>query len=238
MKQTKATTGIAFLADAGLNLFAVLDWAALPEAIAAPILTSGVPLADYRRLVLVGHGGRRLWAALQKWGLQMADPVDQYSAQITRQFIRDYLGAPPICWLYPDAPYLVPLQQLGALAGWSYPSPLGQGIHPEFGVWFAYRAAFLTTADLPLRVEPKQTSPCETCAEKPCITACPVGAVCLHNFGVDDCARYRLCEQSPCADRCLARLACPLFPEHRYMLSQIQYHYQYSLATLQNWYGR
>jgi epoxyqueuosine reductase len=237
MKPIDVTAGTDFLADAGLNLLAVLDCATLPKAITTPMLTAGVPLNDYRRLVLLGHGGRPLWVALQKWGLKTADPVDHYTLTITRQFIRDYLGDPPVCWLYPQTDYLVPLQQLGTLAGWSYPSPLGQGIHPEFGVWFAYRAAFLTTVDLSLRVEPKRPSPCASCMEKPCITTCPVGAVQPALFDVDGCARYRLRDQSPCTDRCLARLACPFFPEHRYTLAQIQYHYRHSLATLQKWYG-
>ena len=238
MKQINVTAGIKFLTDAGLNLLAILDCAVLPAAITTPMLNSGVPLSDYQRLVLLGHGGRRLWAALQEWGGQTADPVDDYSTQITRQFIHHYLNDPPIYWLYPDTPYLVPLQQLGTWAGWSYPSPLGQGIHPEFGVWFAYRAAFLTTAVLPLRVTPKRPSPCASCTEKPCITTCPVGAVQPDRFDVDGCARYRLRTHSPCADRCLARLACPFFPEHHYTLPQIQYHYRHSLATLRDWYNQ
>jgi epoxyqueuosine reductase len=238
MKQINVTAGIDFLTDAGLNLFAVLDCATLPEAITTPMLASGVPLSDYRRLLLLGHGGRRLWTALQKWGWQTADPIDHYSTQITRQFIRHYLGDPPTCWLYPNAPYLVPLQQLGTWAGWSYPSPLGQGIHPEFGVWFAYRAAFLTTVELPLCVEPERPSPCASCLAKPCIATCPVEAVQMDRFDVDGCAHYRLRTQSPCVDRCLARLACPVFPEHRYTLAQIQYHYHHSLATLRDWYDQ
>jgi epoxyqueuosine reductase len=238
MKQSEMTGGIAFLSDAGLNLLAVLDCAALPEPITALMLTSGVPLSAYRQLVLLGHGGQQLWAALQKWGMKTADPVDHYTRAITRQFLHDYLGNPPDCWLYPQTDYLVPLQQLGALAGWSYPSPLGQGIHPEFGVWFAYRAAFLTTAELPLRLEPERPSPCASCTAKPCITACPVGAVQPDRFAIDGCARYRLRADSPCADRCLARLACPFFPEHRYTLPQIQYHYRHSWDSLRDWYGQ
>ena len=238
MEQINLPAGTISLADAGLNLLAILDCTTLPTAVAAPMLASGVPLNEYWRLVLLGHGGRRLWAALQDWGMQTADPVDHYTLAITRQFIHDYLGNPPVCWLYPQTDYLVPLQQLGALAGWSYPSPLGQGIHPEFGVWFAYRAAFLTTANLPLKVEPKRPSPCTSCVAKPCVTTCPVGAVQIDHFDVDGCAHYRLHDDSPCADRCLARLACPFFPEHRYTLPQIQYHYRHSWGTLRDWYSQ
>jgi epoxyqueuosine reductase len=231
------TQGVEFLAAAGLNLCAVLDCAALPTTVQHAFRQTGVPLADYSRLVLLGHGGRRLWAALSDWGMQTADPVDHYSREISRQFLHDFLHAPPSLWLYPQTDYLIPLQQLGQLAGWSYPSPLGLGIHPRFGVWFAYRAAFLTTAVLPLRREPEQPSPCASCPDTPCITTCPVQAAQFARFAVDACAGHRLQADSPCADRCLARIACPFFPAHQYTLPQIQYHYRHSLGTLRAWYG-
>jgi hypothetical protein len=201
------------------------------------MLAASVPLADYARLVLVGHGGRRMWDELQDWGLQTADPVDHYSSTITRQFIEDYLHNPPILWLYPNSPYLIPLQQLGQLAGWSTPSPLGQGINPVYGVWFAYRTAFLTTKELPLSSSSgaSQIDLCEYCIDKPCIQACPVEAVRSHYFDVDKCVKHRLEPHSVCADRCLARMACPFFPEHKYSLEQIQYHYGRSLFSLRSW---
>jgi len=237
MNDQDLNAGIDFLATAGLNLFAVLDCNALPEVTAGAIDAAGVPVAEYRRLVLVGHGGRRLWTALGEWGMRTADPVDHYSMEMTRQFIHDYLDETNVLWLYPGSTYLVPLQQLGQAAGWSQPSPLGQGIHPKYGVWFAYRAAFLTMVELPLHVERPGPSPCESCAEKPCIATCPVSAVKMGSFDVEGCGRFRISQDSACADRCLARMACPFFPEHRYDLEQIRYHYLHSLPTLRKWYG-
>ncbi len=248
MNDQQLQNGISFLARAGLNLLAIFDCAGLPAKIKEALLAAGLPLAAYPRLVLTGHGGRRLWAALQEAGLQTADPVDHYSSTITRQFIHDYLGDPPIVWLYPDTPYLIPLQQLGQLAGWSTPSPLGQGINPTYGVWFAYRTAFLTTLELPphTAAAPPHSSPatrpsplalCAACPDKPCIHACPVGAAQPDHFDIEACVQHRLRPHSPCADRCLARLACPFFPEHRYTLPQIQYHYGRSLETLRAWHN-
>ena len=234
--------GARFLAEGGLNMLAVFDCADLPRGAVQVMGDNGgpaataVPLAEYRRLVLVGHGGRRMWAALQDRGMETPDPVDHYSMTLSRQFIIDYLDDAPHLWLYPDSEYLIPLQQLGEAAGWSYPSPLGSGISPVFGVWFAYRAAFLIDADLPLIFEEPGLSPCDSCLEKPCIQTCPVRAVQQGAFAVESCVRHRIESDSPCADRCLARMACPYFPEHRYTLPQIRYQYGSSLETLRAWY--
>ncbi len=219
--------GFQFLAAGGLNLAAVFDCAMLPTNMLT--MTDDVPWNAYQRLVLVGHGGRRMWEALQEKGMAENDPVDSYSRDLTQQFIHRYLDNPKTYWLYPSTPHLVPLQQLGALAGWSHPSPLGLGISPVFGVWFAYRAAFLVDADLPLRQVLHRPSPCDSCVDKPCISTCPVGAVKMGAFDVAGCWGYRSQPQSPCQDRCLSRMACPYFPEHRYSLAQIQYHYGISL---------
>ena len=229
--------GAQFLADGGLNLLAVFDCAGLPEASAQIMAASGVPLPDYQRLVLVGHGGRRMWQALQEKGMATDDPVDHYSITLTQQFIHDYLEDSPPLWLYPGTEFLIPLQQLGEAAGWSYPSPLGSGISPVFGVWFAYRAAFLIDSDLPLLRQNSEKSPCESCLDQPCIQTCPVGAVRQDAFDITGCVEHRLRPGSPCAGRCLARLACPYFPEHRYTMPQIRYHYGRSLQTLRAWYG-
>ena len=229
--------GIDWLRKGGLNLFAVLDCAELPTAVTTIMHNSNIPLADYRCLVLIGHGGKTLWSQLQKTGMDSVDPVDLYSLALTQQFIDDYLDGAASLVVYPSG-YLVPLGQLGELAGWSHPSPLGQGIHAEFGVWFAYRTAFLTKANLPVITNSLTDSPCISCVDKPCLSACPVGATGENGrFAINLCTQHRLQSHSPCADRCLARMACPVAPGHRYTLPQIQYHYQDSLKTLKKYYS-
>ena len=236
MDDARFSRGVQFLADAGLNLCAVLDCAALPAGVATTMTAAGIPLAGYSRLVLTGHGGGRFWEKLKEFGWHTADPVDHYSLVVMQQFIDDYLKAPPVLLIYP-AEYLLPLQQLGELAGWSQPSPLGLGINPEYGLWFAYRTAFLTNYQLPVTQSPASQSPCATCADKPCINTCPAGAVqSPGRFDVYACATFRLATDSACADRCLARTACPIGAEHRYTLEQVQYHYRYSLTEIREYY--
>jgi hypothetical protein len=233
MNETKLFQGVEFLAEQGLNLFAALPCGALPNDIKRTLLAEDIPLQDYRSLVLLGHGGRRLWPALTAFGMKTADPVDHFSLVMTRRFIDAFLDSPPVLMLYP-AGHDIPLQQLGALAGWHHPSPLGLGINETYGLWFAYRAAFLTPLPLPLSKDPITTSPCTACPDKPCVSVCPAQAVRgVRQFKVTACIDFRLQAQSTCRDRCLSRLACPVAPAHRYEPEQLGYHYTHSLATLQ-----
>lgn len=234
--QVQLLEGIRFLAEQGLNLFATLECAALPGEIVQAMVSEEIPLYDYTSLVLIGHGGRRLWQVLSAFGMKTADPVDHFSLMMTRQFIDDYLGAPPVLTLYPSG-YTIPLQGLGTLAGWHHPSPLGLGINETYGLWFAYRTVFLTTIALPPMQDQLTTSPCDTCRDKPCVSTCPAQAVRdAGQFKVMNCVDYRLQAQSSCRDRCLSRLACPVAPKHRYDLEQLNYHYNYSLVSLQQYF--
>ena len=224
--------GIHFLAENGLTLFTSLKISLLPEPLQLQIKENQIPLDSFSHLMMTGHGGKLFWQKLQEKEMPTADPVDQLSVQLTQQFIDHYLGNPEHLLLYPLTQYLVPLTQLGEVANWSHPAPIGQGINPEYGVWFAYRTAFLLNGRFPTITHPPTASPCQSCVEKPCISACPSSAVTQTNFDIFACTDFRVEPASPCADRCLARIACPVAPEHRYTLAQIQYHYTQSLATI------
>ena len=237
-EKAKLSQGIEFLAEQGLNLFATLPCEVLPDNIIQAMLAEDIPLHDYSSLVLIGHGGRQMWQALTAFGMKTAHPVDHFSLVMAQRFIDEFLDAPSTLMLYPTG-YNIPLQQLGALVGWHHPSPLGLGINETYGVWFAYRAAFLTTLPLPSIKNPMTTTPCGTCRDKPCVSACPAHAVQgVNHFKVTACIDFRLQAQSTCQDRCLSRLACPVTPEHRYNMDQLNYHYKHSFAAIQQYYQR
>ena len=183
------------------------------------------------RLIMLANGGPTFWRAFAQCGIQGADPVDAFSRQLALRFAETYLQCPASI-LYPGSRAL-PLQQLGALVGWHHPSPLGIGIHPKYGLWFAYRAVLLVHADLPVSPLASSASPCAACIERSCLSACPVQA--LAQPGKPDiqrCQDWRRQTNSRCAATCLSRLACPLGAEHRYTDAQIRYHYGHSLANL------
>lgn len=228
--------GVQSLAQSGLNLFAAVPWRILSPKIIRLMAEADVPLNEYYSLVVIGHGGRRLWEAMQPSDWETAEPIDTYSRRKSQRFIETTLHDAKSCFLFPT-PYVIPIQQIGQFIGWSHPSPLGQGINPTFGLWFAYRAAFLTVAQLPTITAASTLSPCAQCVTKPCITHCPGDAVSVSKpFDVPACANYRLQPQSGCANRCISRMVCPVSPQHQYNLAQINYHYDLSIRTLKSYF--
>ncbi len=72
-----------------------------------------------------------------------------------------------------DEPFR-PFQRWAQLADDVFSSPIGLLIHPEHGLWHAYRGAFLFAHELSdLPVTGLSESPCLTCADQPCLVDMP-----------------------------------------------------------------
>jgi len=222
------------LSEQGLNMVAVLGMDMLPGTFNSVVRGSGIRIEDYASLILIGHGGNRMWRALGEHGMAAVDPVDEYSTACAVRFVQEYLDDCPYSILYPgNIP--IPLQQLGTLAGWHHSSPLGVGVNGAWGPWFGYRAALLVQPELPVTTDPPAPSPCEKCVSKPCISVCPASALVADGPpDVGACTGHRLGRGSSCALRCLARLACPVGAQHRYSDEQIRYFYGRSLDSIRN----
>lgn len=218
------------LADAGLNRQFVFDLAALPDELLAPLGDT----QGFRQLILLGHGGRRLWACVQAAQIASAHPIDDYCIATVDRLFRPILPSGGYRLVYPgDTP--IGLQSLGKLAGWHHPTPFMVGIDEEFGSWSAYRAVLLADSDFCPSVPVDRKSPCASCRDTPCIVACPAGALAGGRFDLTACSDFRLQPDSPCALGCLARQACPVGAEHRYESSQITHSYARSLAMIAGW---
>ena len=228
-------TSLADLAAKGLVFQAVLDVGELPEWIAGPLAASGVDLGRYRRLVMLGQGGPTLWDSIQAAGLDSTDPFDDYCIALVEELV-ETLGRPAARIVVPSE-VVLPLGRMAEAVGWGRPSPLGLSINDRYGPWLAHRIVFLIDADLPVASPTPGPHPCASCAATPCVTACPVGAVSVEDgFDVDRCSRFRLRDGSPCADRCLARLACPIGTESIYGDEQMAHHYASGLESIRRWY--
>lgn len=228
------------LRDSGLNLQAVFDCESLPADISQQIgFADHTPLQDCQALLL-GNGGTGFWRELSsRHQVQIGadNPVDRYVIETVEKTLNpsDLLKV-----IYPGN-HFAPLTKLGKLCGWHHVSPLGLGIHGEYGVWFAYRALVLVTRQFepsPLATADANTgrlSPCQRCASKPCITACPASAVSKNGFRVKTCTAHRLADYSSCRLTCHARSACPVGTQHHYSAEQMAYHYQHSLDNIRKY---
>jgi hypothetical protein len=223
-----------FLDAAGLNRQHVFDLASLPAEVRATLGDT----AGFDQLILIGHGGRRLWECVQASGIGGEHPIDDYCVQTIGRWFAEYIPGVHFRIVYPgETP--VGLQALGKLAGWHHASPFMVGIDGKWGSWFAYRAVVLADSGFcPFLPADRSIciSPCASCPDQPCIAACPADAMAGGEFSLKRCAGHRLQPDSTCAYGCLARQACPVGSEHRYDEAQIRHSYSRSLAMLRRYF--
>jgi hypothetical protein len=187
------------------------------------------PLAGGRAavtLVLLGAIGGSLWPAFSRspeLADGLPDPLDRWSRRVVGA-LAEHCGAAAL-FPFGGPPYL-PFQRWAARAEPVAPSPLGLFIHPRYGLWHSYRGAlaFAETLQVPPREE--LASPCESCAAKPCLSTCPVGAFSPGGYDVQGCvAHLQLAVGERCMQSaCQARRACPVAPDLGYEEAQARFH--------------
>jgi ferredoxin len=228
----------AQLADHGLVLCELVAVADLPDSV-----WLDKPAFQGGSLLLTGHAGTAFWQAISSAWPQGSDPVDQFSAKVSEQALQAYLPNTSRQCLFPDDHCPVNLMALGRVLGWHSPSPLGMGIHAEYGLWSAYRA--LWWLDTALKTPENRSDKalpaiantiCAECETQACISACPASALSAQRMpDLSACADYRLSKDSQCHSDCLARQACPVATEHRYTQAQMAYHYDLSRSAIANY---
>lgn len=173
-------------------------------------------------LLLVGNAGGAMWRAFAPSLDGAPHPLDRWTKRVIDALAAE-AGALAI---YPFDKPAPPFQRWAQRAEPVAPSPLGLLVHPVYGLWHAYRAALVLDGALSLPEQPAVASPCETCADRPCLSACPVGAFAASGYDVPACAKHLasaaggLCV----AGGCRARDACPVGRGWRYPDAQIAFH--------------
>jgi epoxyqueuosine reductase len=224
------------LNEAGLNMQVVFNLSELPEQISSAITEQVEDFPDCRQLLLIGHGGRRMWEAMQSSEFRdVIDPIDSFSIDRVGRWAIETLPEVRSEIIYPTSKRIVPLQALGRQAGWHHNSPFRIGINQVWGSWFAYRVAVLTDSDFRPTARMESPSPCDSCVDKPCLNVCPADALRSGDLSLKACLEHRLKESSSCSVQCPSRLACPIGSEHRYSMEQINYHYGRSLQSIREY---
>ncbi|MCR9257480.1 MAG: ferredoxin [Alphaproteobacteria bacterium] len=165
--------------------------------------------ADVRAVLLIGNAGPAMGEIFRLRRLDGPDPLDRWTGEVLTPLAEAFEAEV----LYPfEGPPYYPFIRWAQRAEAVHPSPVGMLIHPDHGLWHAYRAAFLFRREVDLPEKDDRPSPCETCVEKPCLTTCPVSAFRPEGYRVEDCREHlRTDAGTDCMEEgCRARRACPV----------------------------
>ena len=190
------------------------------------------PLASARSVALFGCVGARQWPAFAA-SPEAADgrphPLDRWSRRVLSALGRRFDAVP----LFPfEGPPYWPFQRWAQRAEPLSASPLGLFIHPRYGLSHSYRGALAFAEPLELEAREEAANPCDACAGRPCLTACPVGAFSGRGYDVDACAAWLKGAGQAClTGGCLARRACPVGPEFAQDAEQAGFHMRAFLAA-------
>jgi epoxyqueuosine reductase QueG len=175
-----------------------------------------------RFIILIGNAGLDMFRRFATSRDEFSASMDEWTKHVVDPLAAT-LGAEAIYpFDTPPRPFLTWARKAGA----GHVSPLGLNIHPDYGLWHAFRAALLfpVVFDLP---RPRTTpNPCDSCEGRPCLSACPVHAFDGTSYDLAACGKHVL---SAAGDDCLsggckARLACPVGRDYIYHARQIQFH--------------
>ncbi len=195
-----------------------------------------VPVGDdrpARTVVLLGFTGREQWpvfTASPEYRDGAPHPLDRWSQRVVGGLAQDF-GARA---LYPfTGPPWWPFQRWAQRAERLHASPLGVLMHADYGLWHAYRGALLLPDAIDVPSLREWSSPCESCRGRPCLGACPAGALAGGRFLPEACQAH-VVSNSGAACRtggCLARYACPVAKMHRYDAAQAAFHLHAFIAA-------
>ena len=215
-------------------MIAVADIAAVFRATGLePLGTLHPESGAWKTVALVGMVGRDHWPAFAT-SPEIADgeanPLDRFSRRIVDTLAKKFGGTA----LFPfDGPPYFPFQRWARQTGAFFASPLGLLIHSEFGLWTSFRGAvgFAEMLEIPAVMAAK--SPCESCAARPCLSACPVSAFDGKAYDVQACAAHlTTLAGSDCrSNACLARRACPIGREHAYAPAQANFYMEAFISS-------
>lgn len=196
-----------------------------------PDLTDGRPV---KSVLMVANAGSDLWDRFSRspeFADGLADPLDRY----TKRCLLGIASNADLEPLFPfEGPPYHPFQKWALRAADLSQSPLGVLVSPIFGPWLGLRAALLSPQDLSDPPPLPGEGPCPACDEKPCIAACPVGAIdARRGYDATLCSNHLAqIGNSPCWSGCLSRSKCPHGQSFAPPPDQARFHMKAFLALM------
>ncbi len=164
------------------------------------------------------------WPAIcdsPKWQDTMPDPVPRWSHQIIERAAQ-VTGYKP---RFPFGEQPTPFPKWALESNYARQSPVGTAIQAEAGLLVSYRGAS-ELPDYSIQVS-RGESPCPSCT-KPCMAACPVGALIGGDYNLDACWGYMRADpdQRCLSTGCLVHRSCPISSLHPRIAEHSAYHMQ------------
>ncbi len=174
-------------------------------------------------LALLGPDEPGFWSHLTRQPEMtdgMPDPVDRWSRRVITTLAEACSGRALFPFGDPPRPFI----------GWAlrsrraWVSPVGMLVHDQAGLMVSYRGAILLdeVIDLPAA----DASPCDNCADRPCLSACPVGALDKDGYDLNACHTFLdTADGSACMTAgCAVRQSCPVSASYGRQPAQSGYH--------------
>ncbi len=197
----------------------------------APVPDDKVP-EGARFVILIGNAGPDMFRRFAGERDPACDSMDAWTRDTVGHLARalDADAVYPFD-MNPPWPFLTWARRGGA----GHVSPLGLNIHPAYGLWHAYRAALLFPVAFDIPVQRPGPHPCESCANRPCLGACPAGAFDGASYDVPACVAHLATPAGHAcmAGGCLARHACPVGQGSAYAPAQAEFHMRAFLRARQ-----
>ncbi|MGI1663989.1 ferredoxin [Palleronia sp. KMU-117] len=176
-------------------------------------------------LVLLGPSEPGFWPHVTKAPEFLdgaPDPLDRWSSRV----IGDLACAFAATALFPfGGPPFRPFVRWALASGRAWQSPVTLLVHETAGLMLSYRGALALTERLELPAT-RPARPCDTCADRPCLTACPVQALASGHYDVAACHAFLDTDagQACMSQGCDVRRSCPVSRNYGRLPQQSAFH--------------
>jgi len=185
----------------------------------------GFPDGSVGSVILIGNAGSTMWPSFRAHPIfedGLSDPLNRWIEHVVGS-IAATLDAHAV-YAHQGPPYL-PFLTWASRCDAVSPSPLGLFVHPDYGLWHAYRAALLFAAPIALPAPDRRPFPCDACRDRPCTSACPIPGNDLIQNHVQGCAGSGRPEGQDCRlEGCRSRRACPVGERFKYVPDHMRFH--------------
>lgn len=148
------------------------------------------------------------------------DPLDRWSSRVIGSIAARHGGTA----LFPFGTPIRPFISWALRSGRAWQSPVSLLVHDTAGLMASYRGAVLLP-DQWLPTEPS-ARPCDTCTDRPCVSACPAHALLETGYDLTACHSWLdRAEGTECLSRgCAVRRSCPVSKKYGRSDAQSAFH--------------